>query len=186
MANPPHGGVLKDLIARDAPRRAQLESDAAKLPALVLTDRHLCDLELIMNGGFSPLEGFMNEKDYNGVVENVRLADGNLFSIPICLDVSREQIDELGIKPGARITLRDFRDDRNLAILNVEDVYQPDKWVAVGFRRMHQRLTPGGAAELKRQSWSLVTTTRHIRQSSISTTTPTTTTSAASSTPSTV
>ena len=51
------GGVLKDLIARDAPRRAQLAEEAETLPSLVLTERQLCDLELIMNGGFSPLEG---------------------------------------------------------------------------------------------------------------------------------
>lgn len=90
--------------------------------------------------------GFMSEKDYNGwvpalqclqkkamtdrttsVVENLRLADGSLFSMPICLDMSKEYIDEVGAKPGARITLRDFRDDRNLAIITVEDVYKPDK-----------------------------------------------------------
>ena len=57
MANPPHGGVLKDLVARDAPKRQQLVAEAETLPALVLTERQLCDLELIMNGGFSPLEG---------------------------------------------------------------------------------------------------------------------------------
>lgn len=61
------------------------------------------------------------------MVENVRLADGNLFSIPICLDVSDEEIKQLGIRPNARITLRDFRDDRNLAILTIQDVYKPDK-----------------------------------------------------------
>lgn len=94
--------------------------------------------------------GFLNEKDYNGcvsprepptevnwsianlapwysVVKENRLADGALFSIPITLDVSQETIDELSLKAGARITLRDFRDDRNLAILTVEDVYKPDK-----------------------------------------------------------
>jgi sulfate adenylyltransferase len=53
--------------------------------------------------------------------------DGNLFSIPITLDLSKETIDELGVKPGARVALRDFRDDRNLAIITVEDVYKPDK-----------------------------------------------------------
>lgn len=68
MANPPHGGELKDLVARDAPRRAELAAEAEQLPAIVLTERQLCDLELIMNGGFSPLEGWMNEKDYNGYV----------------------------------------------------------------------------------------------------------------------
>ena len=57
MANPPHGGVLKDLVARDAPRREQLLAESEKLPAVYLTERQLCDLELIMNGGFSPLEG---------------------------------------------------------------------------------------------------------------------------------
>lgn len=89
MANPPHGGVLKDLFARDLPRQAELLEESAKYPAIVLTDRHLCDLELILNGGFSPLQGeasrplqlhhepltdaggfrragFMTEKDYNG------------------------------------------------------------------------------------------------------------------------
>lgn len=69
----------------------------------------------------------MSEKDYNGVVEKNRLADGNLFSMPICLDLDKEEIEELGIKPGARITLRDHRDDRNLGIMTVEDVYKPDK-----------------------------------------------------------
>ncbi|KAH6956484.1 hypothetical protein HG530_001931 [Fusarium avenaceum] len=127
MANSPHGGVLKDLFARDLPRQAELESEAQQLPALTLSERHLCDLELILNGGFSPLEGFMTEKDFNGVVENNRLADGALFSMPINLDVNQAEIDQLGIKNGARITLRDFRDDRNLAILTVEDIYQPDK-----------------------------------------------------------
>jgi sulfate adenylyltransferase len=61
------------------------------------------------------------------VVENVRLADGNLFSMPITLDVSKGQVEKLGIKAGVRITLRDFRDDRNLAIITVDDVYRPDK-----------------------------------------------------------
>lgn len=57
MANTPHGGVLKDLFARDLPRREQLLAESETLPTLVLTERHLCDLELILNGGFSPLEG---------------------------------------------------------------------------------------------------------------------------------
>ncbi|KAG0133102.1 hypothetical protein HOY82DRAFT_556725 [Tuber indicum] len=123
----PHGGVLKDLIARDLPRHAELLAESETLPALVLTERQLCDLELILSGGFSPLEGFMNEKDYNGVVGNLRLVDGTLFSMPITLDVSKAQIEELGVEVGARITLRDFRDDRHLAIITVDDVYKPDK-----------------------------------------------------------
>lgn len=57
MANGPHGGVLKDLLARDAPGYDELALEAETLPAIVLTERQLCDLELIINGGFSPLEG---------------------------------------------------------------------------------------------------------------------------------
>ena len=54
---------------------------------------------------------------------------GNLFSMPITLDLSKETIQTLGIKTGARITLRDFRDDRNLAIITVEGIYKPNKSV---------------------------------------------------------
>lgn len=64
MANSPHGGVLKDLNVRDAPIAAQLLAEAASLPDIVLTERQLCDLELIQNGGFSPLEGFLGQADY--------------------------------------------------------------------------------------------------------------------------
>ncbi|KAL8762544.1 MAG: hypothetical protein Q9184_001452 [Pyrenodesmia sp. 2 TL-2023] len=127
MANEPHGGVLKDLLARDAPKHTELADEAENLPAIVLTERQLCDLELIISGGFSPLEGFMNEKDYNEVVKNLRLTDGNLFSMPICLDVSETNINQAGLKPGTRATLRDFRDDRNLAIITVDDIYKPNK-----------------------------------------------------------
>ncbi|KAH9931057.1 ATP-sulfurylase [Epithele typhae] len=126
MANPPHGGILKDLVARDEPLRETLKAEAHTLPDVVLTDRQLCDLELVMNGGFSPLEGFMNEADYNGVVDNLRLADGALFPMPITLDLSRETIDRLSIAAGSRVVLRDPRDDQALAIITVDDIYRPD------------------------------------------------------------
>lgn len=61
------------------------------------------------------------------VVETERLSDGNVFAMPITLDLSGAMIEQLGVKPGARVTLRDFRDDRNLAIITVEDVYKPNK-----------------------------------------------------------
>lgn len=57
MANGPHGGDLKDLLARDASRHEELAAEAEALPAIVLSERQLCDLELILSGGFSPLEG---------------------------------------------------------------------------------------------------------------------------------
>lgn len=55
----PHGGVLKDLIARDLPWHQQLLEESEKLSSLTLTERQLCDLELILSGGFSPLEGML-------------------------------------------------------------------------------------------------------------------------------
>ncbi|CAO3645168.1 unnamed protein product [Mucor fragilis] len=127
MANTPHGGVLKDLYLRDADKQESLAAEAATLPSVVLTDRQLCDLELLLNGGFSPLEGFLNQKDYEGVVENMRLANGLLWTIPITLDVSKEQVEESKIEPTKRIALLDPRDYVPLAILTVEDVYRPDK-----------------------------------------------------------
>src|SRR2546423_6776434 len=122
MALEPHGGELKDLIVRDAAIKQKLLKEAEQLPDLHLTERQLCDLELIMSGGFSPLEGFMNQQDYdsytakdvkiNGsVVETLRLKDGLLFSMPITLDVSTAEINKLNLAPGVRVTLRDFRDE---------------------------------------------------------------------------
>ena len=61
------------------------------------------------------------------VCENCRLADGNLFSMPITLDASQQVISELKLQAGSRVTLRDFRDDRNLAILTIDDIYRADK-----------------------------------------------------------
>ncbi|KIM69169.1 hypothetical protein SCLCIDRAFT_1208595 [Scleroderma citrinum Foug A] len=127
MANTPHGGVLKDLVVRDEAISSQLRAEAATLEEVILTDRQLCDLELILNGGFSPLEGFMNESDYNSVVDTLRLSDGTLFPMPITLDTSSDEIKRLRITSGARITLRDPRDDEPLAILTVEDVYTYDR-----------------------------------------------------------
>lgn len=61
------------------------------------------------------------------VVKENRLENGILFSMPITLDLSKAEIDDLGLTPGKRVALRDFRDDRNLAILTIEDIYKPDK-----------------------------------------------------------
>ncbi|KAF9049941.1 hypothetical protein BJ165DRAFT_1455126 [Panaeolus papilionaceus] len=127
MANTPHGGLLKDLVARDVLISAALKEEADTLPYLTLTERQLCDLELITNGGFSPLEGFLNESDYKNVVDSLRLANGVLFPIPVTLDVSKEDIDHLAIAPGRRIALLDPRDEDALAIITVEDIYTPDK-----------------------------------------------------------
>ncbi|KAK0431550.1 PUA-like domain-containing protein [Armillaria borealis] len=126
MSTIPHGGVLKHLVARDNEISHQLRAEAETLPDIVLTERQLCDLELIANGGFSPLEGFMTEKDYTSVVDTLRLADGVLFPIPITLDVSGKEISRLSIVSGSRVALHDPQDEAALAIITVEDIYKPD------------------------------------------------------------
>jgi sulfate adenylyltransferase len=72
-------------------------------------------------------EGCLLTAGVPSVVKENRLTSGVLFSMPITLDVNQAMIDDLGIREGAKITLRDFRDERNLAILTVEDVYKPNK-----------------------------------------------------------
>src|SRR4030067_3056934 len=68
----PHGGVLRNLLVDEA-SATQLKKDAQAFPAITLTQRQLCDLELLMNGAFSPLRGFMTRDVYEGVLEKMRL-----------------------------------------------------------------------------------------------------------------
>jgi sulfate adenylyltransferase len=103
---------------------ASLKEEAGDLPSWDLTPRQICDLELLMNGGFFPLTGFLSEADYTSVVKDMRLADGTLWPMPITLDVGQDFADNL--KSGQRIALRDL-EGVILAILDVSDIYTPDK-----------------------------------------------------------
>ena len=103
---------------------AKLKLEAAELPSWDLTPRQICDLELLMNGGFSPLKGFLGQEDYNSVVDTMRLKDGSLWPMPITLDVSQVFADK--IEPGQDIALRD-QEGVILAILSVSDKFSPDK-----------------------------------------------------------
>lgn len=108
-----------------SPDSAQkLKAEAGDMPSWDLTQRQVCDLELLMNGGFHPLKGFMAQADYDGVVETMRLADGGLWPMPVTLDVSEKFAE--GIEPGTDIALRD-QEGVILAILSVTDKWTPDK-----------------------------------------------------------
>ncbi|MFN3972300.1 MAG: bifunctional sulfate adenylyltransferase/adenylylsulfate kinase [Gemmobacter sp.] len=102
----------------------KLKIEAGNLPSWDLTARQVCDLELLMNGGFAPLKGFLTEADYDGVVENMRTADGKLWPMPITLDVSEKFAE--GIEPGQDIALRDA-EGVILAIMSVSDKWVPNK-----------------------------------------------------------
>ena len=119
----PHGGELTDLIA--APERiAELKAHSREWPSWDLTPRQICDLELLISGGFSPLRGFMTQTDYEGVCHNMRLSSGVLWPMPITLDVKEEFAKAL--KPGSKVALRDA-EGVMLAVLNVEEIWQPDR-----------------------------------------------------------
>ncbi len=120
---PPHGGELVDLIVKPE-RAAELKSQSREWPSWDLTARQICDLELLMSGGFSPLRGFMTRADYDGVCKDMRLASGILWPMPITLDVKEEFAKSL--KPGSsKIALRD-PEGVMLAVLHVEEIWQPD------------------------------------------------------------
>ena len=121
---PPHGGELVQLIAQPE-RIAELKAHSKEWSSWDLTGRQLCDLELLLAGGFSPLRGFMTRADYEGVCHNMRLANGTLWPMPITLDVTEEFAKKL--TPGtSKIALRD-PEGVMLAVLSVEEVWQPDR-----------------------------------------------------------
>src|SRR5687767_935240 len=112
---PPYGGALINLLVRDE-EREELQTRAASLPRLRITQRSTCDLELLATGGFSPLDRFMGAGDYARVVEDMRLTGGALFPIPITFPVSEAD----GIRLEQEIAIAD---DQNapLAVMRVEE-----------------------------------------------------------------
>jgi sulfate adenylyltransferase len=102
----------------------KLKVEAADLVSHDLTPRQICDLELLMNGGFNPLKGFLSEADYDGVVENMRLESGALWPMPITLDVNEDFAAKLEL--GQDIALRD-QEGVILATMTVTDRWEPNK-----------------------------------------------------------
>ena len=114
---------IPELFAQDE-KLEYLKEKAPTLKSWHLTVRQACDLDLILNGAFYPLTGFLSKDEYNSVCENMCLTSGDLWPIPINLDVSENFADM--IKPGEEIALRD-QEGVILAILTVEDIWSPDK-----------------------------------------------------------
>ncbi|MFQ5738564.1 MAG: bifunctional sulfate adenylyltransferase/adenylylsulfate kinase [Acidobacteriota bacterium] len=113
----PYGGKLVDLLVRPGQRR-ELKSRANQLPSLQISERAVCDLELLATGAFSPLDRFMTQEDYQRVLNEMRLANGSIFPIPITLaaDPSPE------IKLDAEIALRNAKNEL-LAVMRIEEIY---------------------------------------------------------------
>jgi sulfate adenylyltransferase len=119
-----HAPIPELYVSYDSAQKLKVE--AGTLPSWDLTPRQICDLELLMNGGFHPLKGFMGQADYDGVVANMRMADGTLWPMPITLDVSEAFADK--VEPGQDIALRD-QEGVILAILSISDKWVPNKAV---------------------------------------------------------
>jgi sulfate adenylyltransferase len=114
----PHGGTLIDLMCKtDEEKAAAMAKVTVELQA---TDRQLCDVELIMNGGFSPLTGFMDETAYKTVVEDMTLPDGTLFALPVVFDT-----DDEALQPGTTIVLK--QGDLPIATVELTDKFLPNK-----------------------------------------------------------
>lgn len=123
VASVNRAGATPELFA-PAQDIAGLKAEAGHLASWDLSDRQLCDLELLLNGGFAPLQGFLNQGDYDRVLSEMRLESGALWPIPVTLDVSAEFAAKL--EPGQRIALRD-PENVVLALLEVGSIWQPNK-----------------------------------------------------------
>ncbi len=116
----PYGGKLVNLIVTGEEREALLK-EAAHLPYIQISERSMNDLELLATGGFSPLDRFMGKADYQRVLDEMRLADGTLFPLPITLPVKASDIPE-GAK---KIVLRDSHQNV-IAVMKIEEMYKWD------------------------------------------------------------
>ncbi len=115
---PPYGGKLKDLIIKDSRIIKELISNVSY--EIECSERNACDVELLMIGAFSPLEGFMDEENYNSVINIHRNLNGFLFGLPIVFDTNNENI-----KNGDKILLTYKK--QNIAVLEVNSKWEPDK-----------------------------------------------------------
>jgi sulfate adenylyltransferase len=118
-----HGGELKQLYVDEAAAEG-IKQKALDYKSWDLTDRQLCDIELILNGAFSPLEGFLTQAEYDGVLKDMRLPDGNIWPMPITLDVNEDFASSLAA--GETIALRD-PEGVLVAVMEVSDNWTPDK-----------------------------------------------------------
>jgi sulfate adenylyltransferase len=117
----PYGGTLIDLLV-PSEERETVTAEANRLPSLQLSERSICDLELLATGAFSPLDRFMGGADHAGVLDEMRLASGHIFPIPVTLPVDAGQ----DVREDQDIALRDSRNDL-LAVMSVEEVYPWDR-----------------------------------------------------------
>ena len=119
----PYKGVLVNLLLEETAAE-KIKGESESYPAITLTQRQQCDIELLVSGALSPLTGFMNQNEYESVIDNTALADGTVWPIPYYLDISEEQAASINI--GDKIALHDAEGFMP-AIITVESKWTPDK-----------------------------------------------------------
>jgi len=119
----PHGGQICERMVTEE-RISELKQDFVHLQSWTLNDRQICDLEMIMSGGFSPLIGFLGQKDYDAVCTGMRLQNNALWPIPITLDVTEDAAENLAEKD--KLVLRD-KEGFALAVLTIGEIWKPDQ-----------------------------------------------------------
>ncbi len=120
----PHGGILKPLLV-SGEERAALAAQARALPEVRISSRETSDLIMLASGAFSPLPGFMTRRDYEGVVEDMRLADGTLWPMPITCAAPSDQAAALRL--GSEVALVDDETDELMALLRIDEKFAYDK-----------------------------------------------------------
>ena len=116
----PYGGTLVDLLPTPA-ELDELREHANSLDSVQLSERSICDLEMIAIGGFSPLDRFMGKDDHRRVVEEMRLSDGHVFPITVTLTVEPD-----AVHLDREVVLRDLKNEI-LAVMTVEEAYPWDR-----------------------------------------------------------
>ena len=104
----------------------EFQNKAISIANYVLSNRQFCDLELLLNGAFDPLDKFMPKSDYDSVLDNMRLTNGKLWPIPITLDTDKDFLDKNNLKENSKIALRD-KEGFLIAIMTIEDIWEIDK-----------------------------------------------------------
>jgi sulfate adenylyltransferase len=117
---PPHGGILKPLLLEGEELNPE-SIRAGTMPGIKLTSRETSDLIMMAIGAFSPLEGFMGSEDYKGVVNNMHMADGTLWPIPITLSVPKEQADQIELN--SEVALIDEESNEIMGSMTVTEKY---------------------------------------------------------------
>ena len=155
----PHGGTLVNLLASEA-ETASLEAEAGNHPKLEVSERELSDLEMLTVGALSPLTGFQGEKDYRSILETMHLENGLVWSIPVTLSLSEEDLKRVG--RAEAVTLTDG--GRPIAVVEVQEVFRRDREVeAEAVFRTDDLQHPGVAALHAAGDWCLAGPVKALR-----------------------